>query len=71
MIGGAGLLITVVATHVTTQVEIARLSERVDNVQTTNAQTLHVMDRLATSIDSLSQSVARLDERTRMLEREQ
>lgn len=69
-IAGATLLLSVIAVHVNTQTDIARMTERVDNLHTTNAQTLQVLSRLADSVDKLSNSVARLDERTKVLERE-
>lgn len=69
-IAGATLLLSVIGVHVNTQTDIARMTERVDNLHTTNAQTLQVLSRLADSVDKLSDSVARLDERTKVLERE-
>jgi hypothetical protein len=51
------------------QSDMSRMQERVDNLHDTNAQTLEVLNRLAISVDKLSESVARLDERTKALER--
>lgn len=51
--------------------DMARMEERLNNVGNTNLQTLEVLNRLAESVDSLSHSVARLDERTKVLEREE
>lgn len=70
-IGVATFTLALVSGHVTTQVEIARVTERVDNLQQTNQQTLEVLNRLAESVDRLSVSVARLEERTGSLERQQ
>lgn len=69
-IGIATLVLALVAIHVNTQVELARMSERVDGFQQTNVATLEVLERLARSVDRLSISVARLEERTGYLERE-
>lgn len=68
-VGIGALLLSIVAVHVNTQVEIARLNERFDSLQSTNIQTLQVLQKLADSVDRLSVSVARLDERTKSLER--
>lgn len=65
-----GLLLSIVGVHVNTQVDIARIGQRVDSLHQTNVQTLEVLNRLAESIDKLSESVIRLDERTKVLERE-
>ena len=48
--------------------EIIRLREKVDSLIQTNERSLIIFDRLAESVDRLSVSVARLDERTRQLE---
>lgn len=69
VVSTAMLSLSVVGVHVNTQVELARVSERVDSVSTTNTRTLEVLERLAVSVDKLSESVARLDERTKTLER--
>lgn len=69
-VGVITLALALVTTHVNTQVEISRLSERVDSFQQTNTQTIEVLNRLADSVEKLSDSVARLDERTRSLERD-
>lgn len=68
-IAAGALLLSIIAVHVNTQTEVARVVERVDNLQHTNVQTLEVLNRLALSIDKLSESVTRLDERTKVLER--
>lgn len=68
-IAAGALLLSIIAVHVNTQTEVARVVERVDNLQSTNIQTLEVLNRLALSIDKLSESVIRLDERTKVLER--
>lgn len=68
-IAAGALLLSIIAVHVNTQTEVARVVERVDNLQNTNIQTLEVLNRLALSIDKLSESVIRLDERTKVLER--
>lgn len=68
-VGIATLFLSITAVHVNTQVDLARLAERTDSLHQTNVKTLEVLDRLAVSIDKLSQSVARLDERTKSLER--
>lgn len=47
-----------------------RLEEKVDSFRSTQSQTLEVLQRLAESVDKLSVSVGRLDERTQSLERE-
>lgn len=70
VIAGGALLLSIVAVHVNTQTDIARMAERMDNLYSTNIQTLDVLNRLAMSIERLSDSVARLDERTKVLERE-
>lgn len=62
------LLLSVLGLYVGTQVDIARMSERVDNLTAVNTQTLEVLEKLADSVDRLSLSVARLDERTKALE---
>lgn len=68
-VGVVTLFLSIMAVHVNTQVDIARLGERVDSLHQTNVQTLEVLNRLAESIDRLSISVARLDERTKVLEK--
>lgn len=69
-VGVATLFLSIMAVHVNTQVDIAKLTERVDSLHQTNTQTLEVLNRLAVSIDKLSVSVARLDERTKALEKD-
>lgn len=70
-IAAGALLLSIIAVHVNTQTDIARMVERVDGLHSTNVQTLEVLNRLAVSIEKLSDSVARLDERTKVLEREE
>lgn len=48
--------------------DVIRLREKVDSLIQTNERSLVIFDRLAESVDRLSISVARLDERTRQLE---
>ncbi len=69
-VGVATLFLSIMAVHVNTQVDIARATERIDSLHQTNTQTLEVLNKLAVSIDKLSVSVARLDERTKALERD-
>lgn len=69
-VGVATLFLTIMVGYANVQADLSRMGERVDNLHSTNTQTLDVLNRLATSVDRLSQSVARLDERTRYLERE-
>lgn len=47
---------------------LIRLEEKVTSLKSTNEQTLDVLTRLAESVDKLSVSVGRLDERTKYLE---
>jgi ubiquinone biosynthesis protein UbiJ len=70
-IAGGALLLSIIAVHVNTQTDVARMAERIDSLHSTNVQTLEVLNRLAMSIEKLSNSVARLDERTKVLEREE
>ena len=50
--------------------QLATISSRVDNVTAANERSLQVFEELASSINKLSESVARLDERTKALEQE-
>lgn len=47
---------------------LVRLEEKVDSLKRTNERTLDVLTKLAESVDKLSVSVGRLDERTKSLE---
>lgn len=69
IISAAMLSLAIIGVHVNTQVELARVTERVDGLNQTNVRTLEVLEKLAISVDKLSESVARLDERTKVLER--
>lgn len=70
-VGVVTLFLSIMAVHVNTQVDIARQEERIDSLMHVNTQTLEVLNKLAVSIDKLSVSVARLDERTKVLERDE
>lgn len=52
-----------------TNERLTRVEEKIDNLSRTNDKTLEVLQRLAESVDKLSVSVGRLDERTNALER--
>jgi len=52
-----------------TNERLVRLEEKIDNLNSTNDRTLEVLKKLAESVDKLSVSVGRLDERTQALER--
>ena len=69
-IAGGALLLSILAIHVNTQTDIARVVERVDNMNNNHVQTLEAINKLTNSVDRLSHSVTRLDERTRVLERD-
>ena len=68
-ISAGALALSIMAVHVNTQVDIARMTERVDRIHETETRTVDVFDRLSISIDKLTESVTRLDERTKVLER--
>ena len=63
-IGGATAL------YVKGQKDFAQLSERVNTLVVSNERNYEVFNKLADSVNSLSDSVARLEERTRSLERD-
>ena len=63
------LFLSLTVGYATMQSNLARMEERINNISSTNVQTLQVLNRLAESVDKLSRSVARLDERTKVLER--
>ncbi len=64
------LFITIMVGYSNVQSDMTRMQERVDSLQSTNTATLSVLNRLAESVDRLSHIVTRLDERTKVLERE-
>lgn len=64
------LFLALSAGYATLRSDMARMEERLNNASSTNVQTLEVLNRLAESVDRLSHSVARLDERTKVLERD-
>lgn len=64
------LFLTLAVGYANVQSDMSRMQERVDSLHHTNTATLEVLNRLAESVDRLSHSVARLDERTKVLERE-
>lgn len=63
------LFITIMVGYANIQSDMSRMQERVDSMHSTNIATLEVLNRLAESVDKLSHSVTRLDERTKVLER--
>jgi ubiquinone biosynthesis protein UbiJ len=63
------LFLSLTVGYATMKSNLARMEERINNISSTNVQTLQVLNRLAESVDKLSRSVARLDERTKVLER--
>lgn len=70
-VGVATLFLSIMVGYANIQADLSRMSERVNGLQSINTQTLEVLNRLAQSVDKLSESVARLDERTKVLEREE
>lgn len=69
-VGVATLFLTIMVGYANIQSDVSRMEERMNNLHSTNVQTLDVLNRLATSVEKLSNSVARLDERTNALERD-
>lgn len=69
-VGVATLFLSIMVGYANIQADLSRMGERVDGLHNTNAQTLEVLNKLADSVDRLSVSVARLDERTKVLERD-
>ena len=67
-IAGLALAGGAIGLYVDLREETTRLSEKVESVVVTNERTYEVLTKLADSVDKLSESVARLDERTKALE---